>query len=205
MKRLANPMTIATALLLVLSLGRTLPAQETEVEIRRGEVLQVAGTSVLLRVEGEGVKRYTIPRDFRFNYEGSEITVNDLREGMILSGVRLRTTGASEAEDITSAMEEIAETPTAEGMTAGEAAELSESTETPAGAMASEPAEAASAEAPAAAPAAETVAQEAASSEEGAGMSPALIVGIVLLVLIVILLAAKGMASPEGKKAKGRK
>ena len=74
-------------------------------------MLQVVGNTLLVRVEGEGVKRYTITSDFRFNHEGSEISVRELREGMILTGVRLRTTGAADAEDIESAMAEIAEAP----------------------------------------------------------------------------------------------
>ncbi len=111
MNRLASFASIATAVLLIMSLGQAIQAQETEVEIRRGEVLQVVGNTVLIRVEGEGVKRYTVPSDFRFNYEGGEITVRELREGMILTGVRLRTIGAADVEDIESAMAEIAEAP----------------------------------------------------------------------------------------------
>lgn len=208
MKRLASLATMVMTVLLVSSLAQPVPAQETEVEIRRGEVLQVAGNTVLLRVEGEGVTRYTIPRDFRFEHEGSEITVSDLREGMILSGVRLRTSGATEEEDIASAMEEIAEAPVAADAAGEEAAseeataEVADSPESPAGdeAMARESAEAESAAGTASA--AETTDQAAASSDQSVGMSPALLVGLVVLVLIVILLAARGLGGSEPKKAR---
>jgi cobalamin biosynthesis Mg chelatase CobN len=203
MKRTASMASIAGVVLVIMTLGQSISAQETEVEIRRGEVMQVVGNTVLIRVEGEGVKRYTIPRDFRFNYEGSQITVNELREGMILTGVRLRTTGSTEEEDITSAMEAVAEPPAA--ATEEEAAEAPEGAEMSAEVPATtgEPAEAESTEAPtAAATAAEATTEEAAaSSEEAVGMSPALIVGLVLLVLILIVFAAKGLGSSEGKKA----
>jgi hypothetical protein len=186
----------------IASLGQAAQAQESEVEIRRGEVLQVAGNTVLIRIEGEGVKRYTIPSDFRFDHEGNEITVNQLREGMILTGVRLRTTGAADVEDIESAMAEIAQGPP-------------ETTTGTAGGMEAESAAAESREAPAMtpeAPAAEPRAAEAtpspiaeddaAASAEGMGMSPALIAGLIVLLLAVVVVAVKGLGGSEAKKAR---
>ena len=202
MKQLASLASIATAVLLIMVLGHAIGAQETDVEIRRGEVLQVVGNTLLVRVEGEGVKRYTVPSDFRFNHEGSEITVRELREGMILTGVRLRTTGAVDVEDIDTAMAEIAEAPAeSAGDAAGESAETeeAESAEAPA---AAESAETPAVETPAAATAAEATSDEAvASAEEAGGMSPALMVGLALLVLILIVFAVKGLGGSEGKKA----
>ena len=189
----------AMVVLVIMGLGQAIQAQETEVEIRRGEVLQVVGNTLLVRVEGEGVKRYTVPSDFRFNYEGSEITVRELREGMILTGVRLRTTGAADVEDIDTAMAEIAEAP-AEEMAEDAADEATESAEAEEAESAEAPAAAAeSAEAPAAA--AEATSDDAvASAEEAMGMSPALMVGLVLLVLILIVFAVKGLGGDTGKK-----
>jgi len=40
-----------------------------------------------------------------------------------------------------------------------------------------------------------------ATAEEAVGMSPALLVGLVLLVLILIAFAAKGLGGSEGRKA----
>ncbi len=183
--------------LVIMGLGQAIRAQETEVEIRRGEVLQVVGNTILVRVEGEGVKRYTVPSDFRFNHEGSEITVRELREGMILTGVRLRTTGAADVEDIDTAMAEIAEAPAetaedADDESADDESAGAESTEAPATTAEAEAAEA---------PAAEVTTEEAAASgEEAVGMSPALMVGLVLLVLILIVFAVKGLGGDTGKK-----
>ena len=210
MKQLASFASIATAVLLIMSLGHAIQAQETEVEIRRGEVLRVVGNTLLIRVEGEGVKRYTIPSDFRFNHQGGEITVRELREGMILTGVRLRTTGVADVEDIETAMAEIAEVPAesaedsdAETEAAEAESEEGESAEAPAATAEAEAPEteaAEAAEAVEAAEAAETTTEEAAaSSEEAVGMSPALMVGLVLLVLVLIVFAVKGLG---GKKAR---
>ena len=188
----------AMVVLVIMGLGQAIQAQETEVEIRRGEVLQVVGNTILVRVEGEGVKRYTVPSDFRFNHEGSEITVRELREGMILTGVRLRTTGAADVEDIDTAMAEIAEAP-AEEMAEDAADEAAESAEAEEAESAEAPAAAGT---PAAATAAEATSDEAvASVEEAGGMSPALMVGLVLLVLILIVFAVKGLGGSAGKKA----
>lgn len=46
MKQLASIAPIAMAVLLMVSLGHAIQAQESEVEIRRGEVLQVVGNTV---------------------------------------------------------------------------------------------------------------------------------------------------------------
>jgi hypothetical protein len=188
----------------VASLGQAVQAQESEVEIRRGEVLQVAGNTVLIRIEGEGVKRYTIPSDFRFNHEGNEITVNQLREGMILTGVRLRTTGAADVEDIESAMAEIAEAPaetTAD--TAGEPMEAESAAAEPAEAPAMTT-EAPAREAPSAEGTTSPIAEEdaATSAEEGMGMSTPLIVGLIVLLLVVVLMAVRGLGGAKAKKAR---
>ncbi|MGH9461662.1 MAG: hypothetical protein ACRD1X_10630 [Vicinamibacteria bacterium] len=203
MKHVA-PISLIMTVFAIASLGQAVQAQESEVEIRRGEVLQVAGNTVLIRIEGEGVKRYTIPSDFRFNHEGNEITVNQLREGMVLTGVRLRTTGAADVEDIESAMAEIAEAPpettadtAAESMEAESAA--AESTEAPAR-TAAPATETRAAEETTARPIAEE--EAAASTEEGMGMSAPLIVGVIVLLLVVVLVVVRGLGGPGVKKAR---
>jgi len=203
MKQVA-PIALLMTVFAVASLGQAVQAQESEVEIRRGEVLQVAGNTVLIRIEGEGVKRYTIPSDFRFNHEGNEITVNQLREGMILTGVRLRTTGAADVEDIESAMAEIAEAPaetTAD--TAGEPMEAESAAAEPAEAPAMTT-EAPAREAPSAEGTTSPIAEEeaATSAEEGMGMSTPLIVGLIVLLLVVVLMAVRGLGGAKAKKAR---
>jgi hypothetical protein len=203
MKHVA-PIAVILTVFAIASLGQAVQAQESEVEIRRGEVLQVAGNTVLIRIEGEGVKRYTIPSDFRFNHEGNEITVNQLREGLILTGVRLRTTGATDVEDIESAMAEIAESPaeTTAGAAGGSMEAESRATgSTAAPAMTAEaPAtESRAVEATTSRPIAEE--ETAAASEEGIGLGVPLLAGLVVLVLVVVVMAVRGLGGGEVKKA----
>ncbi len=180
------------AIVLVVGFTHTLAAQETEVvEIKKGEVVRVIGNNLIVRVEGEGVKRYVVPSDFKFNHEGQEITVRELREGMQLTGVRIRTTGGEviAEEDIDKVLAEVAEAPAeaaeAVAQTAEAAAQSEEDDES------DEDAEE-SAEAPAAAAAATESAEtaEAAAAESG-GMSPALMIGLLLLAFVLVVLAVK--------------
>ena len=191
MKQIASFAAIV-AVVLVVGFTHTLSAQETEVvEIKKGEVVRVIGNNLIVRVEGEGVKRYVVPSDFKFNHEGQEISVRELREGMQLTGVRLRTTGGEviAEEDIDKVMAEVAEAPVeaaeAVAQTAEAAAQSEEDDES------DEDAEE-SAEAPAAAAAATESAEtaEAAAAESG-GMSPGLMIGLLLLALVLVVLAVK--------------
>jgi ribosomal protein L12E/L44/L45/RPP1/RPP2 len=188
------PSFVLMVAFLVMGFARTIQAQEREVvEIKKGEVVRVVGNNLFVRVEGEGVKRYVVPSDFKFNHQGKEISVRELREGMQLTGVRLRTTGTGEVvaeEDIDKVMAEIAEAPAAraEGGAAESAEAASESAE-----AAGESAEAESTEAPAAASGAEsaTTTEAADSSAESGGLSPVVIVGLLILALVLVVLAVK--------------
>ncbi len=181
------------AIVLVVGFTHTLAAQETEVvEIKKGEVLRVLNNTVVVRVEGEGVKTFVVPYDFKFNHEGQEITVRELRAGHQLTSVRFRTTGGTREvaeEDLDKVMAEIAEAPAeaaeAVAQTAEAAAQSEEDDES------DEDAEE-SAEVPAAAAAAAESAEtaEAAAAESG-GMSPALMIGLLLLALVLVVLAVK--------------
>ena len=150
MKKTAS---FAAALVIVLVVGftHTVAAQDTTVvEIKKGEVLRVLNNTVVVRVEGEGVRTYVVPYDFKFNHEGQEITVRELRAGHQLTSVRLRTVGAP--QDI--AEEDVA-TLTVEDSDA--------------------PADVA----------------EAAAMDSGGGMSPGLMIGLLLLALVLVVLAVK--------------
>ena len=192
MKQIASFAAIV-AVVLVVGFTHTLSAQETEVvEIKKGEVVRVIGNNLIVRVEGEGVKRYVVPSDFKFNHEGQEISVRELREGMQLTGVRLRTTGGEviAEEDIDKVMAEVAEAPVeaaeAVAQTAEAAAQSEEDDESDEDAE--ESIEAPAAAAAAAAESAETA--EAAAAESG-GMSPALMIGLLLLALVLVVFAVK--------------
>jgi hypothetical protein len=79
---------VVVAALLVTS-GSAL-AQIQTIEIKNGEVMAVSGDFVTVRGP-EGVKQFHIPADFRFNMNGKQLSVYDLRPGMKLTAV-IKTT-----------------------------------------------------------------------------------------------------------------
>jgi cobalamin biosynthesis Mg chelatase CobN len=196
MKQVAS-FAAVLAVVLVVGFTHTVAAQETTVvEIKKGEVLRVLNNTVVVRVEGEGVRTYVVPYDFKFNHEGQEITVRELRAGHQLTSVRLRTVGAPQdiaeedvekltAED-TGAPADVVEAVTQAAEAVTEAVAQSEGDD-----ESSEDGEE-SAEAPAAAAAAAESAEtaEAAAAESG-GMSPALMIGLLLLALVLVVFAVK--------------
>jgi len=52
--------------------------------VRQGQVLKVMGRTVIVRGP-EGVKKHVVPKDFVFTVDGQERTVDQLREGMIVT------------------------------------------------------------------------------------------------------------------------
>jgi cobalamin biosynthesis Mg chelatase CobN len=181
MKQISSYFALAIAAFLIVG---AVEAQVDEfVEIRNGEVLAVAANTVLIRVEGEGVKRYTVPYDFRFMKDGEEITVRELREGDVLTSVRVRTVERQDVEetDVATIVAELVEA--AKGVVApeetaetAEVAEMAETTEAPAAA--------------ATAAAEDAAAQvEAAATSESGGMSTMAMVGLVIVALFLIMFA----------------
>ena len=84
-----NRMTIVT-LALALCVAGSAIAQTTTVEVKQGEVLSVNGEFLTFRGP-EGVKQIQVPADFRFNVEGRQLPLNQLKPGMKLTAV-IRTT-----------------------------------------------------------------------------------------------------------------
>ncbi len=191
MKQIARFAAIV-AVVLVVGFTHTLAAQETEVvEIKKGEVLRVLNNTVVVRVEGEGVKTFVVPYDFKFNHEGQEITVRELRPGHQLTSVRIRTTGGTREvaeEDIDKVMAEVAEAPVEAAEAVSKAAEeVAES----AGEMAESAGEMAESAAETVEGAAESVAETAEAAAAESGMSPGLMIGLLLLALVLVVLAVK--------------
>ncbi len=58
----------------------TAPVEVQTTEVKKGQVLSVAGRTVVIRSE-EGTKKYTVPGDFPFWVDGQKKTVYDLRKG----------------------------------------------------------------------------------------------------------------------------
>jgi LPXTG-motif cell wall-anchored protein len=52
--------------------------------VREGQVLRVVGRTVIIRGP-DGVKKHVVPSDFLFTVDGQERTVDQLREGMIVT------------------------------------------------------------------------------------------------------------------------
>lgn len=59
-------------------------AQES-VEIRRGTVVYVSGNDLVVKMEDGTVKHVTVPSDFKFNVDGKELTVSELKPGTKLT------------------------------------------------------------------------------------------------------------------------
>jgi sRNA-binding protein len=68
--------------------------------------MRVIGSTLMVNVEGEGIKMVVVPEDFRFDMEGEKVPVERLEPGMILTGVKIgtiqtvRSVAAEEAEKI---------------------------------------------------------------------------------------------------------
>ncbi|HEX4825565.1 MAG TPA: LPXTG cell wall anchor domain-containing protein [Candidatus Polarisedimenticolaceae bacterium] len=67
-------------------------AQTTSYDIRSGEVLSVQGNNLVVRGP-QGVREFNIPEDFRFDLDGKQLSVHELKPGMKLTAL-IRTTTA---------------------------------------------------------------------------------------------------------------
>lgn len=55
--------------------------QSSSTQTRQFEVLSVVGNQVVIR-NPDGTREYTVPEDFRFNVDGKQLSVHDLKVGM---------------------------------------------------------------------------------------------------------------------------
>ena len=108
MRRTSWSVLMVALALLALGLASSAVAQEEQVvvEIKKGEVMRVIGSTLMVNVEGEGIKMVVVPEDFRFDMEGEKVPVERLEPGMILTGVKIgtiqtvRSVAAEEAEKV---------------------------------------------------------------------------------------------------------
>src|SRR5262245_23940289 len=86
------PMALVTVCL-VSSFGvtRLAAAQTTTTEVKSFEVVSVDGNTLVLK-GAAGTKEYTVPEGFKFNVEGREVGVSELRPGMKGSATITTTT-----------------------------------------------------------------------------------------------------------------
>jgi len=59
-------------------------------EIRNGEVVRVVGNTVWIRENGK-VKSYPVPKDFKFNVDGQQVGVDQLRPGYHVTAEIIKT------------------------------------------------------------------------------------------------------------------
>jgi hypothetical protein len=87
------PATLVTAFLVVssLALARLAAAQTTTTEVKAFEVVSVDGNRVVLK-GAAGTKEYTVPDGFKFNIDGRDVGVSELRPGMKGSATITTTT-----------------------------------------------------------------------------------------------------------------
>ena len=60
------------------------PAHVTT-EVRSGEVVYVSGNDLVVRTQDGQLKNFVVPEDFKFNVNGQDMTVHDLKPGMKLT------------------------------------------------------------------------------------------------------------------------
>jgi hypothetical protein len=76
-----------SCLLLAGATGLTLAQETITTEIRNGEVVAVYGNHVVVRTAQGEHKEFDIPDDFRFDMDGKQLSVHDLKPGMKLTAV----------------------------------------------------------------------------------------------------------------------
>jgi LPXTG-motif cell wall-anchored protein len=74
--------------------------QSVKTEVRSGEVVYVSGNDVVVKLDTGEVKHFNIPNDFRFNIDGQDMTVHDLKPGMHVSRTITTTTTPKTVETV---------------------------------------------------------------------------------------------------------
>src|SRR5262245_52514989 len=67
---------------LLLSIGWS---QQVKTEVRRGEVVYVSGSTLVVKMEDGQIKNFTVPEGTTFNVDGQDVTIRDLKPGTKLS------------------------------------------------------------------------------------------------------------------------
>jgi hypothetical protein len=75
---------------LALVLAGSATAQTTTYDLRSGEVIAVKGNNLIVRGP-EGVKEFVISDDFRFDLDGQQLSVHQLKPGMKLTALIVTT------------------------------------------------------------------------------------------------------------------
>jgi LPXTG-motif cell wall-anchored protein len=94
-----NELTPGTELTAVIKTTKT-PITVKTTRIENGEVMKVSGSHLWVKTNGQ-IKNFTVPSDFRFQVDGKEVGINDLRPGYKLTAEIVTTSEKTEtARDI---------------------------------------------------------------------------------------------------------
>jgi LPXTG-motif cell wall-anchored protein len=78
-------LAIGMCAVLLVAVGAAV-AQQTTYEIKSGEVLQVSGNTLVVRGPN-GVREILVAEDFRFDMDGKQLSVHELKPGMTLTAL----------------------------------------------------------------------------------------------------------------------
>jgi LPXTG-motif cell wall-anchored protein len=81
MARVASRVILAVGTLLCLSALASAQTTTSTTQTKKFEVISVTGNQVVVKLP-EGTKEITVPEDFKFDVDGKQVTVHDLKPGM---------------------------------------------------------------------------------------------------------------------------
>lgn len=81
MARLVNRVVLAVGTLLCLSAVVSAQSTASTTETKKFEVISVAGNQLVVKLP-EGTREITVPADFKFEVDGKQLSVNELKPGM---------------------------------------------------------------------------------------------------------------------------
>lgn len=90
MRHVSKFFSIGLGVALALVIAGVAAAQTTTYDLRSGEVLSVQGNNLVVRGP-QGVREINVPEDFRFDLNGQQLSVHQLKPGMKLTAL-IKTT-----------------------------------------------------------------------------------------------------------------
>ena len=91
------PGTMLTATILT----KTLPLEVRTTTITKGSVIDVSGRHVSVRLEGGGIRGYTVPESFSFMVDGKPLSVYQLQKGMSITATKIVSEPEAELSALT--------------------------------------------------------------------------------------------------------
>lgn len=82
---------IVAAVIALVAVAAVATAQTTSVEIRRAVVVSVYGNNLVVKGSDGVVREHEVPEGFTFNIDGKDLTVDELKPGMVLTATYTTT------------------------------------------------------------------------------------------------------------------